>query len=122
VAGTDPCSLVTAAEVTAATGVPFPKGTATTGSVSYCKYVAGSNYLVVEAYPRGDAGIYQRAIEGGASVAGGTVTKVSGIGDEAGYVARAGTLCVHQGTKNLCVVGSGENADVTVARKALARM
>jgi hypothetical protein len=118
----DPCSLVTAAEITAATGISYPKGAAVVGDVRYCKYVKGSNYLVIEAYPSGDASIYQRAIQGGARVSGGTVVKVGGIGDEAGYVARAGTLCVHAGTRNLCVVGPGQKAGVALARKALSRM
>jgi hypothetical protein len=118
----DPCRLVTAGEIKAATGITYPKGTPAIGEVAYCKYVQGSNYLVVEAYPSGDAGVYERAIQGAASVSGGTVAKVSGAGDAAGYVARAGTLCVHQGTRNLCVVGPGEKADLSLARRALPRL
>jgi hypothetical protein len=122
-AGTaDPCSLVTAAEITSTTGITYPKGASAMGEVNYCKYVTGSHYLLVEVYPAGDAGVYSRAVKGAAGVAGGTVAKVGGIGDEAGYVARAGTLCVHAGTRNLCVAGPDQKADVALARKALSRM
>jgi hypothetical protein len=118
----DPCALVTAAEIKAATGTAYGTGRPTGGLVAYCKYQAGDEVLVVEAYPSGDAGVYQRAIDGAASVSGGTVTAVGGIGDRAGYVARAGTLCVHRGTENLCIVGPGRAADLTLARAALGRM
>jgi hypothetical protein len=118
----DPCALVTAAEVKSVTGVAFPKGAPTVGQVSYCKYQAGTNWVLVEAYPSGEAAIYQRAIRGAAGVAGGTVAKVSGIGDDAGYVDKAGTLCVHASTKNLCIVGPSRAADITMAKMALPRM
>jgi hypothetical protein len=90
--------------------------------VSICRFTAGNNILLVEHYPSGADTVYQNAIDGAASVSNGQVVKVSGVGDVAGYVARAQTLCAHQGTSNLCLVGGGEPALTALARKALARM
>jgi D-alanyl-D-alanine carboxypeptidase len=119
----DPCTLVTAAEVKAALGSGYGKGTSTPGDlVSICRFAAGNNMLLVEHYPSGANTVYQNAIDGAASVSNGQVVTVSGVGDEAGYVARAQTLCAHQGTNNLCLVGGGEPALTALARKALARM
>jgi hypothetical protein len=119
----DPCTLVTAAEGKAAVGSGYGKGTSTAGDlVSICRFTAGNDILLVEHYPSGADTVYQNAIDGAASVSNGQVVKVSGVGDEAGYVARAQTLCAHQGTSNLCLVGGGEPALTALARKALARM
>jgi hypothetical protein len=119
----DPCTLVTAAEVKAALGSGYGKGMSTAGDlVSICRFTAGNNILLVEHYPSGADTVYQNAIDGAASVSNGQVVKVSGVGDVAGYVARAQTLCAHQGTSNLCLVGGGEPALTALARKALARM
>ncbi|GAB1645707.1 hypothetical protein [Krasilnikovia sp. MM14-A1259] len=122
-ASADACSLVTAAEVKAATGRNYGSGTATPGDlVRICRFTAGNDILLIEAYPAGGDDVFHKAINGAASIANGEVRTVTDVGDQAGYVARAQTLCAHRGTANVCVVGASENALTTLARKAMSRM